>query len=535
VTDTPLPLSLRIAQNLTRLLLFYWGLVALVYPVMIWDAHTYNLARIEIARLGGLFGNQLWLGERQIMLPWSFDALHLPAIIAGAGYGLPSFLCLLGVLVATKDLLTRHVSSAAAIWAGLALVAMPTLMYQAVSSKNDIPVLFAVACWAVALDRWIEQPKLRWTAIMALALSFGVGAKSSGVPLGFALGIWTLFATRKKWRHGLCFGVLCIPFLLLLGSIETYINNHRVFGTWLGAEWFVQSHANSDGLRGFGANMIRYTLGNLNFGVEFLRPHPPSYAWLEQSVDRILDSLGLVGAGCRPDYKVSTFLKNGGEAGSDFGLVGTLAIVAVTASLITLRWRSTAFRLALAALCSIALVSFTTAWMPWNARFLLLPFTLGACVIGVLAGGPRQHPFLSWILLAGLTVSALAAPLQSMYRPPSRLASAITDRDRVMTSERPAMHEIVSDLKNRALDLQSGLLLHSGSDSWVFAVMHRMPFPITPLPYLETLNGTSNKIGSHILIMDKELPELSPDRFAVVHRYRHSQSFLVRITSSSTP
>lgn len=129
------------------LLVGYWAVYALVVPVTIWDAHVYNVARLLIARDGGLFGNAAWSIVQQDEYPWGFDAVHYPFVLLGFGYALPSFFCLIGVLVIVFQLVRKSRGEKAAWWCCLALLSLPDLVYQATSTKTDIPLLFGIFCW----------------------------------------------------------------------------------------------------------------------------------------------------------------------------------------------------------------------------------------------------------------------------------------------------------------------------------------------------------------------------------------------------
>ena len=59
-------------------MLAYWGVFALSAPVLGPGAQVYNMARLWYAYADGLFGNQVWNDEPQMVFPWSFDALHYP-------------------------------------------------------------------------------------------------------------------------------------------------------------------------------------------------------------------------------------------------------------------------------------------------------------------------------------------------------------------------------------------------------------------------------------------------------------------------
>jgi hypothetical protein len=97
-----------LARGLLVLLLLYWGCFAAVVPVTVWDSQAYNVARLPLALLGGLFGNPYWNDSRQAAFPWGFDAIHLPFCLSDGGFAIPSFFCFLGTLCIVYALRIRH-------------------------------------------------------------------------------------------------------------------------------------------------------------------------------------------------------------------------------------------------------------------------------------------------------------------------------------------------------------------------------------------------------------------------------------------
>ena len=68
----------RVARVISLVMLGYWALFALLAPVMTVDSQMYNLARIHLVAEGGLFGNALFTSVFHVIMPWGFDAVHLP-------------------------------------------------------------------------------------------------------------------------------------------------------------------------------------------------------------------------------------------------------------------------------------------------------------------------------------------------------------------------------------------------------------------------------------------------------------------------
>ncbi len=123
---------------------------------------------------------------------------------------------------------------AAAWWCCFSMLALPTLVYQATTTKNDCAIVFGIACWFYALRFWNLQKHPVYLGLMALALGFTAGAKSSGVPLAVILSAYTLWRIGWNRRALVQFGGFLAAALFLMGSTETYINNIKVYKHILG-------------------------------------------------------------------------------------------------------------------------------------------------------------------------------------------------------------------------------------------------------------------------------------------------------------
>ncbi|MGC3992510.1 MAG: glycosyltransferase family 39 protein [Chthoniobacteraceae bacterium] len=503
-------------DNIERLLLMvsvivlaaYWFLYSLVAPVTVWDSQTYNLARLLIAQDGGLFGNHAWNNDRQILFPWAFDAVHYPFLLLGGwGVALPSFFCFVGILVIVFRILRQKYSLRAAWWGALVLFSLPTVVYQASSTKNDLAVVFGVACWFYAWWLWRQEQKVGYAWWMALALGFATGAKTSGIPLALILGLFTLWSLRGSARAVGHFAMASLLAVLLCGSVETYVNNRVVYGHWTGSPAFVNDHRNHDGLRGTAANVIRYVIGNQNIGLDVASDHSPVPSWLADRTREILHALGLRDVGYRSDFNDAKmeFLKTNHEDSMDFGPVGGLSLLATF--VFFCGWRCDAvWKLSVLALLSLGLSAATIAWMPWNARFLMLPFMLGALALTLfLVGRSERSGPLSLLWLLVLLFAAFLYPLNSFNKKPEDLLLAVTQRRVLETSERPAIRQILEVMDQ--LEQREGhppvVLLCGGIDSWVLPLLQLQSIHAVPAPLLGDPALTKEQIEA----VEKSKPE----------------------------
>ncbi len=519
-----------------RGVLAYWALYALVAPLTIYDSHVYDVARLLLFKQGGFFRNHLWNANSQICWPWAFDAVHYPFIWLGAGFDLPSFACLLGILVVIHQLVGRRYGVEIAWWCDLAVLAMPTVVYQGTSSKNDMPGAFGIAVWFYALCFWRERRQTVYVFWMALALAFVAGAKISGLPMAALLSVGTLWALRgeppRRWLEFTGAMAVCT---LLFGSAETYLNNYLLFRHPLGDPAYIQFHRNIDGVAGGTANLIRYTFETMNIGVDAANPHSPVPGWLADGCRATLHFLGLDNVGYRRDFNDSKFqvLKIGLEAASDYGPVGALALLLAFGFSVSRRPADPLWKLSAAGLAVLADICLTAGWMPWNNRYLLVPFILFgiALVLYALREGPHAYLRQNLLLLL-LVFSTVVYPLHSVNRRPADLLRAFTSRESLTFSERPAMREVVDDLRARVrADASEPLVLTAGEDSWTYDILKIHGLRVLPTPTLnqETLAAAELKTGAGrllVLLLNRSLDPALAAELTPLNTYAESDTSL---------
>jgi len=406
----------------------YWALFSLVTPVTVWDSQTYNLARLELARLGGLFGNPYWNSGRQVFLPWTFDAVHLPFLRLGFGAALPSFACLAGLLVIVFRMAAARFGRAVGWWCCAALLSLPTLVYQATSTKNDLAVVFALACWLYSLDRYRADSRARFLFLMALGLGFAAGSKTSGLIFAVPLILWTFWALRGSGRACAIFAGALAVTLVCWGSGEIYLNNLRLYGQWLAPREFVEGLRNRDGAAGALANFIRYAIGNTSIGLDGMHPARGLIRTWDLLCRAVLSWTHLTDVGYAGGYRDSTlhFWKDGWEASSDFGFLGGVAFWFSLYAVFARRWQDPVWRLSAAGVGCLLVTCLSTGWMPWNSRFLIAPFVLSAVALAIAVA--RSSAGARVGLMAAILFSGCVLPIYSFNKNPASLMASITDR-----------------------------------------------------------------------------------------------------------
>jgi len=473
-----------VSRCLLAFLILYWASFALVVPVTVWDSQSYNVGRIPIALEGGLFGNHGWNNDRQVSLPWGFDALHLVFFWLGGGAAIPSYLCFIGTLAIVWKIVQAYRGPNTATLCALGLFSMPTLIYQATSTKNDWAVVFGLACWFYCLWLYRRAPNKWLPWCMACSLAFSAGAKTTGVFFVIVAAPATLWMLRKNRRDLLQFSAGLILAIVLWGSVETYINSGIVYGHPFGPDDQVQRNTNRDGLRGAMANAIRYAFGSVNFGVD-----QRGSGFLTRTCVGALKALGLdnVGYRTRPpvfDDSNFTLLKSGGEAASDFGLMGFLSLVGSTCIVLRGAWRTTAWRLAASGFFCLGILCVIVAWTPWNFRYLLLPFLLFllALLLGV-APWLEQKAWRQGLACLVILHGVFVYPIGSFNKAPRDLWASIFHRDDATFKERPAMQGVVDGIRSAVTQEHMAILfLDAGTGSWVLPVFQVKNLHVLPRP-----------------------------------------------------
>jgi hypothetical protein len=430
------------ARAVSCLMLGYWGLYALVAPVTTADSQMYHLARLELALRGGLFNNAWFTSVYQLVWPWGFDAVHLPFLELRWGYALPSFACLVGTSSVVHAMLRDKFGGEAA-WAAIAaLLGLTGLVYQAASTTNDIPLLFCAAVWAYGRWRWRRENRPLHLFWMAVAVGFMAGAKTSGVLYAGILSAVTVWELRRQSRLAGRVAAGLLVSILLLGSVETYVETARVYGHPSGPPLLVQQHRNRDGWKGGVANLSRYVAGSIYVG-----PVTPGDDQAVTAVLRAehawLHSTGLWERGLRADTRDESLLyvQSGFEELSGYGPLGMLAMAFMLVSVVWWRPHSLAWQLTVTAFAGFALLSFTVGFSYWSNRYLCGWYALGtvACVCALWEYRGHGAAGLRIAFVGCALASAVAAPLLSVNRRPTDLVAAVMDRDRFETRNYPVL------------------------------------------------------------------------------------------------
>ena len=417
----------------------YWLAWSVIGPVTNADSQDYNLARLWLIERYGLFANRSYTTIFQLIYPWSFDAVHYPFVHLRYGYALPSFLCLLGIMAILFKWARERGDAADGLRACLGLLAMPMVVLQASTTKNDLILAFCLFGWIEAMRRYASRPGHTALCLAALALAFLAGSKLTGTlyaGVGIAVSLWMV---RRRPSHLAWFAGALALMLALLGSVEIYLNNYLEFGHWKGDPQFYRYSANNDGWRGFAANELRYAASLLDIQ---LLP--------EKLLDRLavvkfnacqyllqaggFQGLGITSLPWRPfdDGALLRLMRSfvSTETRATYGIVGGLLMtVGPVVLLVRRRWDFPAM-LFVGGVVAQLLIGATLGWHIANHRYLVAAVCLAWAGASLLVVGRCKR----WTAL-GLTIlvatCAVYAPLNA-ERSPAGLAVAFRDRDELL-------------------------------------------------------------------------------------------------------
>ena len=432
-------LELWLSGTVLLLLLPYWLAWSIIGPVTNWDSQVYNLARLWVVGGDGLFFNRSYTSITQLIMPWSFDAVHYPFVLLRYGYALPSFLCLSGIMVLSFTWARERGDVVDGLRAAVGFLAMPMVVMQATTTKNDLVLGFCLFCWVEALRRYRVDATRTSAILAALALAFLTGSKLTGVEyaaVAVAVSVWVL---RRQPGHLARFGGGLAAMLVLIGSWEIYLNNHLQFGDWRGDSLLYRYNSNNDGWRGFLANELRYAASLLDFELlpTKLREH---FGLLKFDACQYLlrafhlQGLGFMSLPRRPlgEQHLARLMATSAalELRPTYGAIGTLLMTVAPVIVLARRRLDFPAALFLGGAAAQVLIALTLGWHPANHRYFTAAACLGWAGMSLLVVSEHHR----WAAL-GVTIVAAASALLlpfSAERSPAHLAVALRDRDALL-------------------------------------------------------------------------------------------------------
>jgi len=519
----------------------YWFIYALVAPVTLWDSHVYNIARVKIADIAGIFNNPFWNSTRQVEMPWGFDVLHLIFVKIQFGYDLPSFACFTGLSLIMFEIIKDEVSIEAAWSSVLMLMTMPCLMYQATSTKPDIGVLFTLSCWYYSVLKYRKNNDTGYVILMALALSLGSGMKQTGLMHLPITGLVSLYILRKDYHNLKLFLISFFILFILYSNFEVYFINYKYFGNYLGNPDDIKMSANMDGLKGACATFIRRLFENSGFEYIFYKSADSFFNFWSYVCVQTLNILRLrdLGYCLSNDIKFSDsnlrFISNGQEASTDFGLLAGISIWFSLFTVLKSFFVKTYGRiLSISALGSLFLFSYFSTYGPYSNRYCLIPFTISSIALIKLVY-THCNDKTKYCFSILLCLAAIIPPLISYNKKPSDILRSIYDRSDMELAENYRLYPVFANLKELSKKGELKVLgVCTSGDGWIFPFYDILPNIkivllsdyIIPSKYSE-INYSIKNLNKcdYIISLDRSLPIIFSKKWKPVYSYVGSGGF----------
>jgi hypothetical protein len=520
-------------RTIIVILIAYWGLLALALPISNVDAHIYNLARLAVAEKNGFWQTTAWNSSKQVVFPWTFDAVHYPFLKIGYGTALPSFFSFLGLVVILFSLVSQRWGANVGYWSVLALLAMPMIMLQATTTKNDLVIAFGVACWLYSLVRFQRSQSTFFIFASALSLAFTAGSKTYAVAICGILTFITAWIWRKNARTLVMFFGFYLVCIFLFSSIETYVLSWKIYQSPLGPVMFVGLQKNHDGLRGLAANFIRYYLANISFGIDGNGIQSGLAKFLESACPRILHKFHLYNVGYtswpRFNDKTLQFTKAGSEYFADFGLIGFVALLTSSVYVWRPALRNPCWILAASGFAALALISYMVGWMPWNQRFLCLSFALfGIAMATIIFGELKGLFFLKRFFGVLIIWSAFAQPFLCVDRTPVDVGRALYARKDFTFDERSEVRQVYDDVIALRRQEKGTWVLVAGEDSVVLPFLELKEEALILTPQWEQISKFQEpkKGPLFVLVINREIPANFP---AQIEKQYAGNTYILRL------
>jgi hypothetical protein len=370
--------------------------LALLVPEGNSDSMRYNLARVLLFEQERSLFPEHFSEFHQVVLPVGGDLLRHYILrfhtdVGVALFNLAAIVAVASAAYAGGRLVANRPAAVTATWI---VATAPLFVFQATGTKPDL-LLAAVAAVALVVgERIARDPRGPDLLILAVLLAFGIAVKTTFLAFAAPLGAASLAGLAwprssragggsigvRWWLASVMAGVLITPLWL-------FAHNWARWGHWAGPPTFVAWHTQPDGLKGTAANFVRYAVQSVHVltPIDLLaeRMCGRSVSATLQAVYNQANGRAFAHAGIavpRLELVQSAPRWGDGENGAFFGPLGFL-IVGPACLFSIARGRGLPRRAGGIAVACTLLICAWVAWMPWNGRFLAMPFgATGPCV-----------------------------------------------------------------------------------------------------------------------------------------------------------
>lgn len=395
----------------------YMAAQIVLLPAGNFDSMKYNLARVMFIQQEGQIPPDVYTNIQQRIQPLGHDIIYMMFLRyhSDAGVGLICFLEYLAIGAMVFALARVWFDRTASVTAALVWYTLPTVVYQATSTKNDLlPALTALlACW-IAVQVWRKPSWTLWV-VLAYVLAFGVSAKTTFaafvIPFALLGGGMTLWKRRRDLlpavnrRTLMGIGCAMLP-LLVVSQVWLFVSNYGTYGGVFGPQSYIGIYQNQDGLVGGMANAVRYGIQLLH-GTELMNVvsavgDGPS---ITERIQVFYDESVKPWVGERGTSTEVQFFWDSRDDLSWFGPVGcTLIPVALLFGM--MRGPMGLRLVLLSALGYSAMVCLQVVWMPYNGRFFSLAMAL-VCVAVAALLPPVRFRWVGVAFIAAVTTPFL--------------------------------------------------------------------------------------------------------------------------------
>jgi hypothetical protein len=266
----------RFVTSILLLGIGYLFLQAIILKPNNIDSLVYNLARVLLFQQeSSLFLENVNL-YHQAVLPVGNDILYHLFLRSYQEYGLALFawLSYIGIGLSGWALVTQYYSRKIAVISVLIILSMPQIIYAATTPKNDLVLGFIASVILLLSYKVLKDLEINKVLLICIALSFGLGAKTTFASfILFYIPIFLFFLIRKHtsksvlqifWSHPLPLGITFIP-CLVLAQFYLFAWNHLHWGGFSGPSEYVHTVTNHDGILGTVSNAVRYFIQSFHF------------------------------------------------------------------------------------------------------------------------------------------------------------------------------------------------------------------------------------------------------------------------------
>jgi hypothetical protein len=349
------------------------------------DSLVYNLARVLLFQQEKTIFLQNVNLYHQAIFPVGNDILYHIFLRSYKEYGLAlfSWFSYIGIGLAGWSIATQYYSRKVALISVLIILSMPQIIYAATTPKNDLVLGFVVSVILLLSTKLLKDLSVKNIIFVSIALSFGLGAKTTFASfILFYIPFFLFFLVKNHtlksvfqifWSHRIVLSFTIIP-CLILAQFYLFAWNHIHWGGFSGPRAFVDTVMNHDGISGAMSNAVRYLLESFHFPALI-----DSYAYtiFSLSVPESIQSLHdkwlfpfISQNGLSPNYEFQVQWEQ--TEHSWFGPFGFIILVCLP--LFTLKGNSITRLTAIVFSLAFMLICFKISWTPMKDRYFAFIF-----------------------------------------------------------------------------------------------------------------------------------------------------------------